>query len=60
MNGLEDYVNNGGNFFIEMAEGLISNLNYEAKIIQLEALRYFVKNSIKSDLPVISKHLEAF
>ena len=60
MNGLEDYVKNGGNFFIEMAEGLISNLNYEAKIIQLEALRYFVKNSIKSDLPVISKHLEAF
>ena len=60
MNGLEDYVNNGGNFFIEMAEGLISNLNYEAKVIQLEALRYLVKNSIKSDLPVISKHLEAF
>lgn len=60
MNGLEDYVKKGGNFFIEMAEGLISNLNHEAKIIQLEALRYFVKNSIKSDLPVISKHLEAF
>ena len=60
MNGLEDYVNNGGNFFIEMAEGLISNHNYEAKIIQLEALRYFVKNSTKSDFPVISKHLEAF
>ena len=59
MNGLEDYVKKGGNFFIEMAEGLISNLNHEAKIIQLEALRYFVKNSIKSDLPVISKHLEA-
>ncbi len=58
MNGLEDYVKKGGNFFIEMAEGLISNLNHEAKIIQLEALRYFVKNSIKSDLPVISKHLE--
>ena len=59
-NVLLDYVNNGGNFFIEMAEGLISNHNYEAKIIQLEALRYFVKNSTKSDFPVISKHLEAF
>ncbi|MBC8346377.1 MAG: hypothetical protein ISR89_00595 [Candidatus Marinimicrobia bacterium] len=58
MNGLEDYVKNGSNFFIELAEGLIGNPLWETKIIQLEALRYFAKNASLKDLPTISSHLK--
>ena len=56
MNGLEDYMKNGGNFFIKLAEGLIENPVWEVNIIQLEALRYFAKNS-QNNLPNISTHL---
>ena len=59
MNGLENYVNNGGNFFIELAEGLIGNPAWESEIIQLEALRYYSKNASSENLPIISSHLEA-
>lgn len=58
MNGLEDYFHNGGNFFIQMAEELISNPGWEAKTIQLEALRYFSINASPKDLPTISSHLK--
>ena len=58
MNGLGDYVNNGGNFFIQMAEDLQDKTNCEEKTIQLEALRYFIKNSTKQWQDVISMHLK--
>ncbi len=58
MNGLEDYVKNGGNFFIDLAEELMGNPDWESKIVQLEALRYFSKNGSSQNLPKISSHLE--
>jgi hypothetical protein len=58
MNGLGDYVNNGGNFFIQMAEDLQDQSNWEEKTIQLEALRYFIKNATKQGQAVISIHLK--
>jgi hypothetical protein len=58
MNGLGDYVNNGGNFFIQMAEDLQDQSNWEEKTIQLEALRYFIKNATKQGQAVISMHLK--
>ncbi|MCS5624615.1 MAG: hypothetical protein NZ748_02055 [Candidatus Marinimicrobia bacterium] len=58
MNGLRDYVNNGGNFFIQMAEDLQDQPNWEEKILQLEALRYFIKNATKQDHTIISMHLK--
>lgn len=54
MNGLEDYLHNGGNFFIELAENLT---DYPEKIVFLEALRYWTKNKQLSDLPYISNHI---
>jgi hypothetical protein len=58
MNGLGDYINNGGNFFIQMAEDLQDQTNWEEKTIQLEALRYFIKNATKQWQDVISMHLK--
>jgi hypothetical protein len=58
MDGLGDYVNNGGNFFIQMAEDLQDQTNWEEKIIQLESLRYFIKNATKQWQYVISMHLK--
>lgn len=59
MNGLEGYVKNGGNFFIELAEGLIGNPDWVSKVVQLEALRYFSKNASHENLPIISHQMEA-
>ena len=59
MNGLEGYVKNGGNFFIELAEGLIGNPDWVYKVVQLEALRYFSKNASHGNLPIISHQMEA-
>jgi len=55
---LLDYVQNGGNYFIELAENLIKTTGWEAKIIQLEALRFYAKNASLKDLPTILSHLE--
>lgn len=55
---LLDYVQNGGNYFIELAENLIKTTGWEAKIIQLEALRFYAKNTSLKDLPTILSHLE--
>ena len=59
MNGLEAYVKNGGNFFIELAEELIGHPEWESKIIKLEALRYFSKNASHENLQIISHQMEA-
>lgn len=56
--GLEEYVENGGNLFIECAEELIKHPNFEIKIIELEAIRFFLKKAPKKDYPIIAKHLE--
>ncbi len=58
VDGLEDYIKNSGNFFIQMAENLIGNPEWETKIIQLEALRYFAKNGSPKNLSIISSHLK--
>jgi len=58
MNGLEGYVKNGGNFFIELAEGLIGNPDWVSKVVQLEALRYFSKNASHENLQIISYQME--
>ena len=60
INGLEDYVKNGGKFFIELAEGLLKYPKWESKIVQLEALRFFCLNSHSENLPTISSHLEEY
>lgn len=60
INGLEDYVKNGGKFFIELAEGLLRYPKWESKIVQLEALRFFCLNSNSENLPTISSHLEEY
>jgi len=59
MKGLENYVKNGGNFFIQMAEELTTNQEWELQIIELEALRYF-SNKVTSnkDLVDISSYLK--
>jgi hypothetical protein len=41
-----------------MAEDLQDQTNWEEKTIQLEALRYFIKNSTKQWQDVISMHLK--
>ena len=58
INGLGDYVNNGGNFFIQMAEDLEDQSNWEEKTIQLEALRYFINNATKQGKAAISMYLK--
>ena len=58
MNGLEVYVKNGGNFFIELAEGLIGNPDWVSKVLKLEALRYFSKNASHENLQIISYQME--
>ena len=58
MKGLENYLKNGGNFFIQMAEKLIKNHGWELQIIELEALRYLLnKVSSNKDLVNISSYL---
>ena len=59
MKGLENYLKNGGNFFIQMAEKLITNHGWELQIIELEALRYLLnKVSSNKDLVNISSYLK--
>ena len=59
MKGLENYLKNGGNFFIQMAEKLITNHGWELQIIELEALRYLLnKVSSNKDLVNISTYLK--
>ena len=58
MKGLENYLKNGGNFFIQMAEKLIKNHGWELQIIELEALRYLLnKVSSNKNLVNISSYL---
>ena len=59
MKGLENYLKNGGNFFIQMAKKLITNHGWELQIIELEALRYLLnKVSSNKDLVNISSYLK--
>ena len=50
---LQDYYDNGGNFFIEIAEDLIDN---DQDIIFLESLRYLIKKR-KDYLPFVSHQI---
>ena len=55
---LENYVKRGGNLFIDFVEQLIEKPNFDFKIIQLEALRFFLKKASKKHYSLISKHIE--
>ncbi|MED5433458.1 MAG: hypothetical protein VYB52_01270, partial [Candidatus Neomarinimicrobiota bacterium] len=50
---LQDYYDNGGNFFVEIAEELIDN---DQDIIFLESLRYLIKQR-KDYLPFVSNQI---